>query len=83
MTQKSNTDILAPFDDETQEFLRLVDKACDTAIEDMKDEKRRCELTGEEFQMNYEIAAQLNMIRAFGIMYNRCVDAGWVEGVHT
>jgi len=77
------TSILAPFDDETQEFLGFVDQACKTAMDELREERNRCEKTGEEFQLTYEVAATLNMVRAFGILYNRSIDAGWIKGVHT
>lgn len=82
MKSKQHTEVLAPFDSETQEFLRFVDEACQNGMEMLRDEKRRCELTGEEFQLTYEVMAMLNMIRGFGILYNRCIDAGWVKGLH-
>jgi hypothetical protein len=79
---ESNTKLLAPFDEETQEFLKLVDSACTRGIDMLGAEMRRCKLKEEEFEVTHEVLATINMIRGFGILYNRCIDAGWVDGVH-
>jgi hypothetical protein len=77
-----STSILAEFDDDTQEFLKFVDSACTRGIDMIGAEMRRCKLKDEEFEITPEVMATINMIRGFGILYNRCIDAGWIDGVH-
>jgi len=76
------TSVLAPFDDGTQEFLRFVDQACFHQMRTLEREKNTKLLAGEDIEMDLETMGWLNMIRAYGILYNRAIDAGWIKGVH-
>lgn len=72
------TKLLAPFDDETQDYLRFVDKACNMACRELS---KKFNPDGETLLDDNELA-MLELSRAFGILFNRGVDAGWITGVH-
>jgi len=73
----ATTNLLAPFDDETQDFLRFIDKECHRAIAELNRYKQ--ELEEKDEAMPPDVIAMLNMIRAYGMLFNRCVDAGWIN----
>ena len=76
------TRILAPFSDEVQDFLRFIDSACADGMKMLDKERERAENAKEENWMTPDLLATFNIIRAYGVLFNRCVDAGWIKAVH-
>jgi len=74
-------EILKPFDAGQQSFLKFVEEGCQRQAELIKAEDTRAELAGEPLEVTPEIAAWRAIIRAYGILYNRSVDAGWIDDV--
>lgn len=81
MTKDSQTSILAPFGDEDQALLRQVDLACRAEAARLKEEAKKKALANEEFQVDMETMAWFKIIQAYGILYNRAVDAGWIQDI--
>ncbi len=77
------TSILKPFDDESQILLNEVDYACSVQMESLRKEAQAKSLANETLEIDVEVMAWLKIIKAYGILYNRAVDAGWIEGVIT
>lgn len=76
--------ILAPFNATDQKFLNEVDSACRAVMAGMEEEVNAASLSGKkELQLDVETIAWLKFIRGYGILFNRAVDAGWVEGIIT
>ena len=73
--------ILAPFDDDTQELLRQVDGACMAQSEHVKSEMSKASLAGGEYKVDLETLTWIKIIKAYGILMNRAIEAGWVRGV--
>ena len=71
MGRRSNK-LLAPFDDETQALLTKVDVACGLAVKD-------ADVVHAE--MDQETAVWLMITKAYGSLYTRAIDAGWVKDV--
>ena len=74
--------VLAEFDDKTQQLLMEVDKACQIQLEGLKEEARKASLEDKELEVSLEDLVWLKLIKAYGIMYNRCIDAGWIKDIH-
>jgi hypothetical protein len=75
--------ILAPFDDETQALLHKVDSACASQVENVKEELNKASLSNGEYQVDLETLVWMEIIKAYGVLMNRAIDAGWVKGIHT
>ena len=74
------TDILAPFEKNQQILLTLVDSACQAQSEILNEDITRRRLSGESFStLDDETFGWINIIKAYGILYNRAVEAGWIE----
>ena len=80
-TQKGAS-LLLPFDDDEQLLLKQVDNACFTQGKLLKEEATRQKLAGKPLTVDMETLVWVKLIRAYGILFNRAVDAGWVTGVH-
>jgi len=76
-------EILKPFSESDQKILKVVDQGCRMQAKMISDEDTRAKLAGEPLEVTPEVAAWRVMIRGFGILYNRAVDAGWVDDVIT
>lgn len=74
-------EILKPFDPAVQTFLKFVEEGCQRQAELIKAEDTRAELAGDSIEVTPEIAAWRAIIRAYGVLYNRSVDAGWIDDV--
>lgn len=70
---------LAPFNVNQQTLMRVVDKACQEVAEQIKEQATRCSLAGETFEPDMETAGWMNIIAAYGILYNRAIEAGWID----
>ncbi len=75
--------ILAPFDAETQELLFKVDAACASQVEGVREELKKASLSNGEYQVPLETLVWMEIIKAYGVLMNRAIDAGWVKGIHT
>ena len=84
MATEQPTSIIAEFDEETQELLKSVDKACSAQMGEIMADMERASLAGDtEYKMDLETLVWTKVIRAYGILINRAIDAGWVTGVVT
>ena len=72
---------LIPFDDKTQKMLKEIDVACQDQMQEIKEEKTEAWNIGEEWYPDKETLMWLTFIKGFGIMYNRCTEAGWIKDV--
>lgn len=77
-----STDLLVEFTEEDQQLLKQVDLACRAEAARLKEQARKSALANEEFLVDMETLAWFKIIKAYGILYNRAVDAGWVKDVH-
>jgi len=76
--------ILAPFDEKTQLLLNEVDNACRVVFDGLKGDVQTASLEGDDkFDVDMETAVWLKVIRAYGILFNRGIDAGWIKGIMT
>ena len=76
--------ILAPFNDVDAKFLTEVDRACRAVMAAMEEEANKTALSGEQnMKLDMETIAWLKFIRGFGLLYNRAVDCGWLQGIVT
>lgn len=75
--------ILTPFDEPTQKLLKELDTACAAQIELLREEARKASLSGDkELQVDLETLVWSRFIRGYGILYNRAIDAGWIQDIH-
>lgn len=70
---------LMPFDESQQKLLTLVDAACQSQAKVLKDEITRRQLAGEQLALDDETTGWMNIITAYGILFNRAIEAGWIE----
>ena len=78
------TSLLTPFDSETQVLLQEVDGACAAQKAVLMEKIKQASLAGEtQYKMDLETMVWTKIIKAYGILMNRAIDSGWVEGVHT
>lgn len=84
MTDLSSVDdvILGPFDQETQKLLCLVDGACQAQAKLIRDEVARKKLAGEDLAPDAETVGWLQLIKAYGILFNRAVEASWIKSIY-
>jgi hypothetical protein len=75
------TSILAPFDAPTQFRLKLMDAGCEAIVISEGEEEKRALLAGEEYSPDQQTIAFLEFCKCFGILMNRAIDCGWVEGI--
>ena len=75
--------VLAPFDEETEKLLLEFDQACRMQSEVLLKAMERSSLAGEEYVMTIETMVWWKAIKAYGILMNRAINAGWVRGVVT
>jgi hypothetical protein len=76
------TSLLAPFDEETQVLLLEVDAACSLQMQQLMEKINQAALAGdEEYKMDLETMVWTKVIRAYGKLMNRAIDAGWISGV--
>ena len=74
--------ILAPFDKGQQDRLKLVDSTCQAQMEHMKKEMQTDRLLGKDVTPDMETVAWVEIITAYGLLYNRCVEAGWIDDTY-
>lgn len=74
--------LLAPFEEKDQEILKQVDLACQMQMSRLKDEATRVKLAGEPLEPDMETLTWLRIIKAYGILYNRAVEAGWIDDTY-
>lgn len=77
------SDILAPFDDETLTVLKEVDQACAIQIALLREDANKASLRNEDLEVDMEAMVWLKVIKAYGILYNRAIDAGWIPEILT
>ena len=77
----NSVNVLTPFDDAEQELLKQVDLAIRSEIEHLKEEMNSASLKGEQLEVDVETLALSRFFKAYGILYNRAVDAGWVSDI--
>lgn len=73
--------ILSPFDEDTQALLKELDVACAAQINQLRADARKKSLIGEPYEADVETMVWLKFIKGYGILYNRAVDAGWLEDI--
>lgn len=77
MSQK----LLIKFDEPTQHLLKEVDLACQAQVALMREEAEKASLAGKELEIDMETMVWVKIIKAWGILYNRAVDAGWIDDI--
>ena len=76
--------LTSQFDDKTQALLTRVDRACSQQFESIQAEIDAASLAGDkEFKLDLESIVWLEIAKAYGILMNRAIDSGWVEGIIT
>ena len=75
--------LLAPFELPTQDLLKEIDIACGVQMNSLREEAKLKSLANEELVIDTETMVWLKIIKAYGILYNRAVDAGWIQDVLT
>jgi hypothetical protein len=75
------SDIIQPFSDNQQKLLKIVDAACQSQMKVLKEEFTRRNLAGDPLDLDPETTGWMNIITAYGLLYNRCVEAGWIDDV--
>lgn len=74
--------LTSKFDDNTQDLLLRVDRACSQQFENIQAEIDAASLAGDkEFKLDLESIVWMEIAKAYGILMNRAIDEGWVEGV--
>jgi len=71
--------LLAPFDKEQQAFLKTIDKVCEMQAQEIRKAVVAKVVNGAETPPDPETAGWMNIIAAYGILFNRAVEAGWIE----
>ena len=72
------------FAEDVQTLLYRVDFACSQQYKNIQEEIDAASLAGDkEFKLDLESIVWLEIAKAYGILYNRAVDEGWVKGVLT
>ena len=72
------------FDDKTQALLTRVDRACSQQFINIQAEIDAASLAGDkEFKLDLESIVWMEIAKAYGILMNRAIDAGWVDGIIT
>jgi len=71
-------EILAPFDEHTQMRLKLMDAGCEAIV---LGEEAEQAADPESYAPDAPTVAFLEFAKCFGILMNRAIDAGWVNGV--
>lgn len=74
--------MIAPFDEETQNDLKEMDVACAIQIKQLREKAAQASLAGVPYEIDVETMVWMKVIKSFGILYNRAIDAGWIDGVH-
>jgi hypothetical protein len=74
---------MAAFDESVQKYLEDTDDMCRQMYDNFLVHKKELQDKGEEFVLEDDDKVLLNLIAAYGILYNRAIDAGWVKGVIT
>lgn len=73
--------LLTKFDEPTQKLLKEVDLACKVQVEKMREEANKASLAGKELEIDMETMVWVRIIKAYGVLYNRAVDAGWIDDI--
>ena len=74
--------LTSKFDDKTQALVQRVDRACSQQFENIQAEIDAASLAGDkEFRLDLESIVWMEIAKAYGILMNRAIDEGWVEGV--
>ena len=74
--------LTSKFEDDIQALLMRVDRACGQQFELIQAEIDAASLAGdEEFKLDLESIVWMEIAKAYGILYNRAVDEGWVDGI--
>lgn len=72
--------LLVPFDEDTQNFLRSIDVIINSESEAVRQTVQELAEKGET--MDAQDSGLVAIFTAYGILLNRCVLAGWVLDVH-
>lgn len=71
--------LIAPFEEEEQLLLKEIDLACQMQMSRLKDEATRVKLAGLPMEPDMETLVWLKIIKAYGVLYSRAIEAGWVN----
>lgn len=82
MVNQPTSQVIAPFDEETNTLLAEVDIACRGQQDLIKQEAKIASLNNKPLEVDMGTLAWLKIIKAYGVLYNRAIDAGWASGVH-
>ena len=70
------------FEDEIQVLLARVDSACSQQYANIQAEIDAASLAGDkEFRLDLESIVWMEIAKAYGILYNRAIEEGWVKGI--
>ena len=81
MGDTNPTNLLTPFDEETQLLLLQVDNACAQVLAGFKEEANKASLANKELEVDIEAIVWSRIIKAYGVLMNRAIECGWVEGI--
>ena len=74
-------DLLLPFEDDVQHLLKQVDHACMLQQKRVLEASRKAKLAGQPLEVDMETLVWTKIIKAYGILFNRAVDAGWIQDI--
>ena len=74
--------ILAPFSKVQQDRLKVIDATCQAQIKQMSASIQADRLLGKEPQLDPEVAGWIEIINCYGLLYNRCIEAGWIDDTY-
>jgi hypothetical protein len=78
---KQLTNVIAPFSREEQEFLKQIDKVCKENARLIKNKLATDSLHNRAGKLDEEDQGWIAFIRAYGILYNRAIEAGWITDI--
>ena len=74
--------IIGPFDPNRQQLLKDVDKVCREQSAIILKEARKAALEGKDPEFDVDTQGWMAIITAYGLLYNRAVQAGWIEDMY-
>ena len=71
---------LQPFDDETQELLFFADNISQVLADRLREHLQMSELRQEDVELDEDDKALYQLVKAYGILYNRALELGLIRG---
>lgn len=80
--ENSTKALLLPFDNATQAKLKRVDLAMRAEKEVIEEKLKKASLMGYDYNLSQQDLVSVTVMEAYGILYNRAVEAGWIQDIH-